>query len=178
MSVESSLKTLSLDPKTARQSTRTKPTLNMKQAVVESWDEETNDAPSEPNHVPDHDDLATTPVARSHPTAPPPTPMSPRFTDKSTSSDTHLDALDTRRYQSEGSLTSRDSQERPEKTTTTASRMIAAGLGVKAPKRTEDQKSYDKAVREAERKKRDREKEDRRRVEHEKERTRAQMWDD
>lgn len=66
---------------------------------------------------------------------------------------------------------------RPEKTTQTASRMIAAGLGVKAPQRTEEQKQYDRAVRENEAKRIKQQKEERRRQEEERERAKAAMWD-
>jgi len=59
-----------------------------------------------------------------------------------------------------------------------ASRLIAGALGVRAPKRTEEQKQYDKAVREKEQKRRDKEKEDKKREEEEKTKARAAVWDD
>ena len=47
---------------------------------------------------------------------------------------------------------------RPEKTDAVAKRMIAGALGVKAPKKTEEQKAYDKAIKEKEIKRRNQEK--------------------
>jgi len=48
---------------------------------------------------------------------------------------------------------------RPEKTDAVAKRLIAGALGVRAPKKTEEQKAYDKAIRDKELKRRDMEKE-------------------
>lgn len=75
--------------------------------------------------------------------------------------------------------TSRDgvSDKRPEKTTQIASRMIAAGLGVKSPKQTEEQKEYDKAVREKEMKALNQQREEKKRKEDEKEKANKAMWD-
>ena len=67
---------------------------------------------------------------------------------------------------------------RPEKTTATANRLIAAGLGMKAPKKTEDQKQYDRAVREQEIKRRNKEKEERDREREADEKAKAAIWDD
>ena len=66
---------------------------------------------------------------------------------------------------------------RPEKTTATASRMIAAGLGMKAPKKTEEQRQYDRAVREQEIKRKNREKEDKEREKEADEKVKAAIWD-
>ncbi len=49
------------------------------------------------------------------------------------------------------------SPRRPDKTDAVARRMIASALGVKVPKQTEEQKAYDRALREGERKRRDEE---------------------
>jgi hypothetical protein len=67
---------------------------------------------------------------------------------------------------------------RPEKTTAVAGRMIAAGLGVRAPKRTDEEKEYDKAMREKERKKRTEEKERERREKEETEARKKAIWND
>jgi len=67
---------------------------------------------------------------------------------------------------------------RPEKTTASAARMIAGALGVKAPKRTEEQRQYDKAVREKEMKRKEREKEEKKQEEAQRERAKAAIWDD
>jgi hypothetical protein len=67
---------------------------------------------------------------------------------------------------------------RPEKTTATASRLIAAGLGVKAPRRTEAEREYDRIARDAERKRREKEREDARMAEMETEKAKQAVWDD
>lgn len=72
----------------------------------------------------------------------------------------------------------RDSGKRPEKTNAVASRLIAGALGVRAPPKTEEQKAYEKAVREKEVKRREREKEDAKRAEEERERAKKAIWDD
>lgn len=54
----------------------------------------------------------------------------------------------------------RDPSRRPEKQTAVAGRMIAGALGMRAPKRTEEQRAYDRAVKEQEVKRKDREKEE------------------
>lgn len=67
---------------------------------------------------------------------------------------------------------------RPEKTDAVARRMIAAGLGLKVPKQTEEQKAYDRAVREKERKRRQDERDEKKRKEAELEKAREAIWDD
>ncbi len=67
---------------------------------------------------------------------------------------------------------------RPEKTTQTAARMIAGALGVRAPKRTEEQRAYDRAARENERKRRERDGEERRAAEAQRERAVKAVWED
>jgi hypothetical protein len=67
---------------------------------------------------------------------------------------------------------------RPEKTTAVAGRLIAGALGVRAPKRTDEEKEYDKAMREKERKKRTEEKERERREKEETEARKNAIWND
>ncbi len=69
-----------------------------------------------------------------------------------------------------------DANTRPEKQTAVAGRLIAGALGVRAPKRTEEQRQYDKAVRESERKKRDKAREEERREIEEAERAKKEIW--
>lgn len=56
--------------------------------------------------------------------------------------------------------------------------MIAAGLGLKAPKQTDEQRAYQKSVREQERKKREQDKADEQRRKEEAEKAKAAVWDD
>lgn len=67
---------------------------------------------------------------------------------------------------------------RPEKTDAVAKRLIAGALGVRAPKKTEEQKAYDKAIKEKEMKRMNAEKEARARTEEEAARAKAAAWGD
>lgn len=67
-------------------------------------------------------------------------------------------------------------RKRPEKTTATAGRMIAASLGLKAPKKTEEQRQYERATKEQEIKRRNREKEMKEQESVDDEKAKAAMW--
>jgi len=76
------------------------------------------------------------------------------------------------------SKSERRDERRPDKTDAVARRLIAGALGVKAPKRTEEQKAYDKALKEKEIKRRNVEKAEVVRKREEAERARVAMWSD
>lgn len=67
---------------------------------------------------------------------------------------------------------------RPEKTTAVASRLIAGALGVRAPRRTEEEREYDRAMREKERRRREEVRERERREAEEAERRKRAVWED
>lgn len=67
---------------------------------------------------------------------------------------------------------------RGEKTDAVAKRLIAGALGIRAPKKTEEQKGYEKAVRGREVKRREEERESVKRQEEERNKGRAAVWDD
>ena len=69
-------------------------------------------------------------------------------------------------------------EKRPEKSNATAGRMIAGALGLKGPKMTEEQKKYEKAVREKERRRIENEREEGRRREDEANKAKRAVWDD
>lgn len=71
-----------------------------------------------------------------------------------------------------------DESRRPEKTTSTAARMIAAGIGQKAPRRTEEERKYDRAMKLQEKKKRDAAKDEEERRKRELEKARQSVWED
>lgn len=71
-----------------------------------------------------------------------------------------------------------DDGRRPEKTNAVAGRLIAGALGVRAPKKTDEQRAYDRAVREKEQKRRDLEKEEAKRKEEEIAKAKAAAWED
>ena len=56
--------------------------------------------------------------------------------------------------------------------------MIAGALGVKAPKKTEEQRAYERAVKEKEIKRRNQEKEAAARAKEEAEKAKAAIWND
>lgn len=67
---------------------------------------------------------------------------------------------------------------RPEKTTAVAGRLIAGALGVRAPKRTDEEREYDRAMREKERKRRNEEREREKREAEAREARKKAVWDD
>ncbi|KAK4993903.1 hypothetical protein LTR50_000117 [Elasticomyces elasticus] len=148
-----------------------------KRKVADSWEEE---AASGDDSDSEGQQRVIAPLARpakdDYPDAPPPTPASPRQQYRSGtfaySPFSPGDAFGSRE-QSDAA-----SKRRPDKTTAVASRLIAAGLGVKAPKRTEEQAQYDRSVKEEERRKRDKAREEEARKKAESERAKAAVWQD
>lgn len=137
--------------------------------VADSWeDEDVSDEPEEP----------TTPKATANaaPAAPPPTPATP----SSTAPPDNWGSMNTFGSSpppSSSSTAARDGR-RPEKTDAVARRLIAAGLGLKAPKQTEEQRAYQKSVREQERKRRDDERAEQQKRAEASERAKAAVWED
>lgn len=73
---------------------------------------------------------------------------------------------------------SADPDKRPEKTTSTAARLIAAGLGQRAPRRTEEERKYDQAMKVQEKKKRDAAKAEEQKKKDELEKAKKSIWED
>lgn len=69
-------------------------------------------------------------------------------------------------------------EKRPEKTTSTAARLIAAGLGQRAPRRTEEERKYDQAMKVQEKKRRDAAKAEEERKKAELEQAKKSIWED
>ena len=157
-------------------------------SLPDSWEDEalstTPPSPSNTCHTqpsrPANEDVD------SIPSAPPPTPISPTYR-SATKTDMSRGLGNSIWENPYGAPTSPMSPRnlgngsatiRPEKTTAAAGRMIAAGLGVKQPKKSEESKAYEKAVREKERRTREMEK----RVEKERlealERAKKSVWED
>lgn len=154
--------------------------------VADSWEDEDSSSESGP----------PTPTAREsstlvqgaeeeEPLDPPPTPISPQTgespgrlpqqtwptpaygnPDSAMSSSTHAAAG------------REPPSRRPEKQTAVAGRMIAGALGVRAPKRTEEQRAYDRSVKEQEIRRRNREREEAAKAKEEDEKAKAAVWDD
>ncbi|KAK0391243.1 hypothetical protein NLU13_0744 [Sarocladium strictum] len=151
--IQSSLKNLSLSPNASAKSKA-----KSKEDLADSWEDE--DASDEGLEEP------RSPVAGT--SAPPPTPITATYSHDPTSAS----AVPRR---GDNTL---DEKRRPEKTDAVARRMIAAGLGLKAPKQTEEQKAYQRAVREQEKKKREQEKAEEARRQEETAKAKAAIWDD
>lgn len=118
--------------------------------------------------------------SRDYPNAPPPTPISPTSPATNRHRDTFATPLAESWNQDTASpgIPERDEARRPEKSVSTASRMIAMGLGQKVPKKTEEQRAYDRAVREKEIRRRNAEKEEKRKAEEDATRAKAAIWED
>lgn len=112
------------------------------------------------------------------PAPPPPTPISPHNADPMSQRWDSGSLADSGRSTPRYPGSARENgDKRPEKTTATANRMIAGALGIRAPKKTEEQKQYDKAAKEAEIKRRNREKEQKEQDRLEDEKAKAAIWD-
>lgn len=70
-----------------------------------------------------------------------------------------------------------EERRRPEKSTAVAGRLIAGALGINAPKKTEEQRAYDRAIKEQEIKRKNREKAAKEREMEEAERAKNAIWD-
>jgi hypothetical protein len=154
--------------------------------VADSWDEDasegsdtetetevskTSNSASSPHDSLDPISTITSDDISPHP--PPPTPASPppfEFPDNVPYGAAARGRGDSR---SGASL-----DKRPEKTTAVAGRLIAGALGVRAPKRTDEEREFDRAMREKERKRRTEEKEREKREQEEAEKRKKAVWDD
>ena len=119
--------------------------------------------------------ISTTGSRDVPPNPPPPTPASPtqfEYPDTATSAPYSLSSEGPR------SRGSSSLDKRPEKTTAVAGRLIAGALGVRAPKRTEEEREYDRVMREKERKRRTEEKEREKREAEAREARKKAVWDD
>ena len=167
--VASKVSKLSLNP-AAKQTSKAK----SKKKVADSWEDEDlssdSDQESRPSTAGPGDYGAQDGTA-----APPPTPISPNY---SQSRPFSPGAAPLSPAGSQFTDISGASSPRPEKTDAVARRMIASALGVKVPKQTEEQKAYDKAVREKERKRREEEKAAEKKRQEEAEKAKAAVWDD
>lgn len=161
-SVTRSLSGLSLDTsKSAVPSSKSK----SKKVVADSWEDDDDEAADEPEPG----------TLGAIPSAPPPTPISPSYHVNPPHS---LPSVAETSRSSPSAAAAESPGRRPEKTDAVARRMIAAGLGLKAPKQTEEQKEYQKAIREQEKKRREQEKAEEQRRIDEAAKAKAAIWDD
>ncbi|KAJ5902136.1 hypothetical protein N7495_002664 [Penicillium taxi] len=138
-----------------------------KQPVADSWEDEAESSDEELLSPSDSDKakisfLSPTLSATSAegPLDPPPTPISPQVS------------------RAWGAASPVGQTRRPEKQTAVASRLIAGALGIRAPKRTEEERAYDRATKEQEIKRRNREREEQAKAKENEERAKASVWTD
>ncbi|GKT48549.1 uncharacterized protein ColSpa_08730 [Colletotrichum spaethianum] len=145
----------------------------IKEPVADSWEDEDVDDDDEE----EEEEQGGAPKPQNDGSqAPPPTPSSPSYSTADRSfppygvSDTAAPATP--------AAGSTSGVRRPEKTDAVARRMIASALGVKVPRMTEEQRAYDRAVKEKERKRREEEKAAEKRRLEEAEKAKAAIWED
>jgi hypothetical protein len=162
--MDSKLERLSIKQHTPKKN-RPSPANKPEKVLADSWDDEATSSSSEID-VEDLTKCKKSPV----PDAPPPTPASPS---------SGFPSWDTQDRTLSGRISDRDNEEqrRPEKSTAAAGRFIAAGLGMRTPKKTEEQKAYDKAARENEIRRRNKENELKYKEREEDEKARAAIWE-
>lgn len=162
-----------------------------KQAVADSWEDEDDDTnspldqSSNAQTPTEASDSSFNPKRRTDPALapPPPTPISPEHNGGHAIDWSTARVLGGGRptpYSPSDPSTPSDSdreRRRPEKSTATASRLIAAGLGMKVPKKTEEAKQYERAVRDQEIKRKGKEKEALQREREADEKLKAAVWD-
>ncbi|CAI6275525.1 unnamed protein product [Periconia digitata] len=122
--------------------------------------------------------VSSTTSAADMPCPPPPTPASPvSFDYPDNSPYPVMGASDGVRGRG-GSGSAGGFDKRPEKTTAVAGRLIAGALGVRAPKRTAEEREYDRVMREKERKRRDEERNREKAEQQAAEERKRSIWED
>ena len=165
LGVEASLADLSL-----ASSNKSKKRLPQQQtlSVADSWDEEVSSASDVESEVRGY--------ANDFPSAPPPTPMSPTSSTARGGWGEFENPYSPSRS-SDASPSPIKPSLRPEKQTAVAGRMIAGALGVRAPRKTEEQMQYEKAIKEKELRRREKERNTKAREEEDARKAKAAMWD-
>lgn len=162
--ITSKVSKLTLNPsaETPKVPPKTKPKKN----VADSWeDEDVSSAESEPE--PDsRPSTANDNGDQDGTSAPPPTPI--------TATPGLSQGFSQRQFDDISAI----SKPRPEKTDAVARRMIAGALGVKVPKQTDEQKAYERAMREKERKRKADLREEEKKRQEDAEKAKAAMWED
>ncbi|PQE24523.1 ubiquitin smt3 protein [Rutstroemia sp. NJR-2017a WRK4] len=177
----SSLHTLSIHPTPSKSSPAfAKPqSTSKKPSIADSWEDDASSSDTETessnpphSHLPSHS-RDETPLSPSFPSVPPPTPISP-------SHSSSTDFANPFGYPGDGASAAgaaKNDGKRQEKTDAVARRMIAGALGVRAPKKTDEQKEYEKAAKEKELRRRKEEKEEAERRREEEERRKREVWE-
>lgn len=133
--------------------------------VADSWEDEADLSASDPEDTPREGTAVLSPTLSAEgPLDPPPTPISPQTSNPWGG-------------RAASPATQAGPARRPEKQTAVAGRLIAGALGIRAPKRTEEQRAYDRSVKEQEIRRRNREREEQAKAKAEEEKLKAAVWD-
>ena len=145
---------------------------NHREAVAESWDEEVSSE--------DETRIKKMPMPSpvKIPSAPPPTPISQDSPLIYKNVEGEMGAWPAGLYSDDAGRPARSSNLRPEKTDTVARRLIAGALGVRTPKKSDEQRAYENATKEKELKKKLREREAQEDEKREAERAKVAAWED
>ncbi|RDW76463.1 uncharacterized protein DSM5745_06455 [Aspergillus mulundensis] len=150
--------------------------------VADSWEDDLSDQDADSDRAGDELEspnvaasLVTSPAIAEGPLDPPPTPISPQLSQPWIASAATV--AGGYGQPTSTSTSARDPNRRPEKQTAVAGRLIAGALGIRAPKRTEEQRAYDRAVKEQEIRRRNKEKEEAARAMEAEEKAKAAVWD-
>ncbi|KAK0718233.1 hypothetical protein B0T26DRAFT_741269 [Lasiosphaeria miniovina] len=156
-------------------------------AIADSWEDEAISSDSEVDKEYDNSGPSSPEQERqlgrgsghAGTTAPPPTPMSPTYGKRPFSPTTSGPTFELP-YEApnSGLLGGTTASARPEKTDAVARRMIASALGMKVPRPNEEQRAYDRAVREKERRRREDEKVREKKREEEALKAKQAVWEE
>ncbi|KAH7031320.1 uncharacterized protein B0I36DRAFT_363028 [Microdochium trichocladiopsis] len=149
-----------------------------KKPVADSWEDESSDEEPMSASALQSPAIVSTTSDKQGVSAPPPTPNSPANPPNAPWHGQAPGLSNMLHPLGGGYADSAAAARRPEKTDAVARRMIASALGVKAPKATEEQRAYDRAVREAEKKKKEEEREAERKRAEETARAKQAVWED
>ncbi len=167
--VASSISKLTIDPSKQTSSTRAQNLKAKKQKmVVDSWED------ADLSSSADEGEIRPTSADQSNKagtSAPPPTPVSPNYHNMPPQFSPSVPSMPP-------GVDGDGPARRPEKTDAVARRMIASALGVKVPRQTDEQKAYDKALRETERKRRDEERMADKKKQDELDKAKKAIWED
>ncbi|TGO09911.1 hypothetical protein BTUL_0150g00150 [Botrytis tulipae] len=179
-------------------STPSKPFSRAKKSIslADSWEDEASsgsDTETETDTTqPPSTENTLSPTSSSFPSAPPPTPISPpppseHFPPPPSSSSKKPINSSAQEFEnpygypgpsSSSPNSARGPERRQEKTDAVARRLIAGALGVRAPKKTEEQREYERVQKEKEMKRRKEEREEEERRRQEAEKIKKGVWDD
>lgn len=152
------------------------PAPNSKKAakpVADSWEDETggssdDEASSRKNEA--SPSVLSPTLSAEGPLDPPPTPISPQASNPWAAAGPTSPAA--------GQSSAAGERRRPEKQTAVAGRLIAGALGIRAPRRTEEQRAYDRSVKEQEIRRRNREREEAAKAKEAEEKFKTSVWTD